>query len=143
MQRKTFLATVNVTYTELDKLLADGWILDPWLNGGKPYRLDAAMVWPLIKFDSQEEKDAQVKARAEEEKRLGEVAASVYPETEEQRKLGPLEDVCDVITVEPTQVAEKYKQGYRVQEVYAKSVTMIRRAEPAKEEPAEEVKKIE
>lgn len=95
------------TFSEVANLLSEGWIMDS-LFESKPIRMDNAVAFPLVLYESEEEKPKEVA---------------------EERRPGPLEDVVEVLNVDSFDVAKKYAEGYRVHEIYAKTVTMIRRTE--------------
>jgi len=92
-------------YEAIKLQLDNGWTLDPILTDGKPYRLDESTVWPLVKFDTEQE-------------------AFQY----NTRKMGEFEDVVEVREVpHGEQVASLVKEGFTVQAIYSKSTIMVKR----------------
>ena len=92
------------TLSRVNSLLANGWELDPRFDS-KPIRLENALVFPLVSYREGEDRLA----------------------VSENKKLGILEDVLDVVLVEPSEVTKWYANGYRVHEIYSKYVAMIKR----------------
>ena len=85
------------------KLMGGGWELDPRFDA-KPIRLENALVFPLVFYNEGEER------------------AII-----ENKRPGILEDVADVVLVEPKEVAKWYNNGYRVHEIYSTKVAMTKR----------------
>lgn len=102
-----FCGDCQIEFDAVSKLLDEGWILDPSLTDGKPYRLENATVWPLVLYESEEEK----------------------PKLIEEEKVGEFDDVVDVKSVEFAEVAGLVKEGYVVQSIYAKNTIMVKRVE--------------
>jgi hypothetical protein len=105
MNRRFILASDQVQLDAATKLMAEGWEIAPEYEG-KPIRLEWSLVFPLVLYESEEERPQPV---------------------EEERKAGEFDDVEDVKSAEFTEVAELKKQGWTVQSLYAKNVLMIKR----------------
>ncbi len=108
MKRQIMLAETQADLNFVGGMLTEGWILDPELTDGKPYRLEANTVWPMILLEEGDVRPAEKKA-------------------------GEFDDVVDVKSAEFQEVAELVRQGYVVQSIYAKNTILIKRA--ALEEP--------
>jgi hypothetical protein len=98
MNRRSFLVTDKVDLEKLDALLLDGWVPE------KAYSTDLSYLLLLV-----------------------------LPEDEdvEEKRPGEFDDVTDVISVEilnNEKIQERFREGYRVHEIYAKNVVMVRRA---------------
>ena len=88
----------------------EGWLLDP-LFDSKPLRLEAAIVFPLVKYESEEEK----------------------PKAVEEVKAGEFDDVDDMKDVPNAEVSDLLKQGYQIQTIYQKNTILLKKKQ--KEEP--------
>ncbi len=102
MKRQIMLAETQADYNFVGGMFAEGWVLEPTLTDGKPYRLDNATVWPLVLY---EEGDAK-------------------PITE---KIGEFDDVEDLKDVPNSDVSELLKQGYKIQTIYQKNTILVKR----------------
>ena len=103
MKREIVLALNQQDLSRIQKLLDEGFVLDPTLTDGKPYRLDEATVWPLILYESEDEK----------------------PKPEQSK--GEFDDVEDLKDVPHSEVGEYLKQGYRIHVIYAKNTVLLKR----------------
>lgn len=98
----------QISTNRVDELLSKGWKFDPRF-GEKPIKIDVAVIFPLVLYEAESELPK--------------------PE-EEEKRVGLLEDVTDVISVDHGAVSDKFREGYRVREIYAAKTVMIRRAIP-------------
>jgi hypothetical protein len=106
MKRQIHLAETQVDYSVVNGLLLGEWVLDPDIYDGRPCRLGNAIVYHLIKYESEEEKPVD--------------------EEIEGRK------VVSIKSVPINEADELLKQGYELKDTYAKAVTLVKYAE---EEP--------
>ena len=100
-------------YRLIDKLLLEGWVLDSTLTSGKPYVLDAVTVWPLVFYESEDEK----------------------PKAIEEVKLSEFSDVEDMKDVPNAEVSDLLKQGYQIQTIYQKNCIMLKRKQKEAPKP--------
>jgi hypothetical protein len=112
LKRNFLLASDQIQLDAATKLLDEGWEFDP-LYEGKPIRLEWSLVFPLILYESDLERDLAVAAQ--------EKAAE---------KTGDLEDVESIVSVDINAADEKLRDGYRVLEAFAKTVTLVKRRQP-------------
>lgn len=105
MKREIVVADDSESMMYVAKLLSEGYVLDPTLTRGTPYLLETSTVWPLVFYETVEERPK--------------------PET----KIGEFDNVVDVIEVQFGGVPDKIKEGYTVQTIYAKAVIMLKRQE--------------
>ena len=108
-ERKIVLARYQDEYDRIPQLLGDGWILDNRIYKGSPMRLEAGIVYHLIKFS---EGELVVMAREKE----------FEPQILSMKKVS-YEEVDALI-----------EQGYTVKDTYAKEVVLVKMG--IKEKPA-------
>jgi len=84
----------------INVLLNEGWILNPSIYGGKPLRLDNAVVYHLIKYTPEE----------------------VF----ELSQVEPEDQIVSVRKVEHEQVDQWIKKGYQVREIYANHTVLVK-----------------
>jgi len=110
LKRQIAKADTAADYLAVSQLLSEGWVLDPILcPDGKPYRLDFTIVWPLVFYESEEEKSQIV-----------------------EEKKGEFDDVVSIVSVDIAEADKYLSQGYTLLDHYAKTVTLVKRK--AKEE---------
>lgn len=100
-ERKIALAFNQKDYDEVVQLLADGWILDPQIYKATPMRLEASVVYHLVKFSEEE-----LAARAKE------------------KELEP--QIQSMVKVPYAEVDALLEQGYTIKDSYAKDVVMVK-----------------
>lgn len=105
MKRIIYRAETEKDYLMVTSYFSEGYVLDPFLTDGKPYRLDSVTIWPLVFYESDAEK----------------------PVVAVEEKKGEFEDVIDVKDATFDKVEELIKQGYTVQSIYAKSTILVKR----------------
>lgn len=113
MKRSVFRAETLQDYECLDELLEKGWVLDPVLTDGKPYRLDALTIWPLVFYEKEEER----------------------PTAMEEMKAGEFDDVVDFKDVPNTDVQLALNEGYVIHAIYQKNTILVRRKTKEVEQP--------
>ena len=111
-ERKIVLAKYQDEYDDVVKLLGEGWIMDNRIYKGSPMRLEASIVYHLIKF-AEEELAAMAK----------------------KKELEP--QILSMKKVSYEEVDELIKQGYTVKDSYAKDVIMQKIGAPIIEETTE------
>jgi len=108
-ERKIVLAKYQDEYNDVVKLLGEGWILDNRIYKGSPMRLEAGIVYHLIKF-SEDELAAMAKKKDFE------------PQILSMKKVSY--DEVDALIA----------QGYTVKDSYAKEVVMVKTGVKEREE---------
>lgn len=108
MNRKFLIASDQVALDKAAELLANGWEFAPEYEG-EPIRLEWSLVFPLVLYESEEERPKAVV---------------------EERNPGEFEDVDSIISVDINAADEKLCDGYRVLEAFAKTVTLVKRRKP-------------
>ena len=108
-ERKIVLAFNQKDYDEVVKLLADGWILDPNIYKATPMRLEAMVVYHLVKFSEEE-----LAARARE------------------KDLEP--QIQSMVKVPYAEVDALLEQGYTIKDSYAKDVVMVKTGAPKRDD---------
>jgi len=109
LKRQLLLTVTQEEYSKIPLLMSQGWLIDPQLAGDRPIKLDHALVWPLVLYETSEE-----------------VPKPVLPE----EKPGEFDDVTDVKSLDHAQVAEYIAKGYRVHEIFQKNVIVTLRGKP-------------
>lgn len=102
MKRALIYAQTQLDYDTLKEYLIKGWVLDPALTDGKPYRLENNTVWPLILYESEEEK----------------------PKPE--MKQGEFDSVIDVVDSPHAEVKDWVAKGYVVHAIYATKTILVK-----------------
>jgi hypothetical protein len=106
LKRQIVKADTAADYLAVSQFLSEGWVLDPILcPDGKPYRLDFAIVWPLVFYESEEEK----------------------PQIMEEKKAGEFDDVESIVSVDIAEADKYLSQGYTLLDHFAKTVTLVKR----------------
>lgn len=109
MKRQTILATNFEEYELVDTKLDDGWVLDPTLTDGKPYRLENVTVWPLVLYESEDEK----------------------PKPVSELKVGEFDDVGSLRDVPNADVDGLLKDGYVIYQIFSKNTILLKRSPKA------------
>ena len=111
MKRLLIWASNQANLDAVQTLLTNGYELDP--EYAKPIHMELALVYPLVLYESDYER-----AVADEAKEKAE------------RKPSELEDVDSIVSVDINLADEKLRDGYRVLEAFAKTVTLVKRRKP-------------
>jgi len=105
MKRLLLVAQIQAEYTVVQTYLDKGWQLNPlFVSDSKPYRLDTSTVWPLILYESEDEKPT--------------------PEF----KPGEFDDVTDIKEASHNEVGQWIAKGYMVQRIDAKQTVLVLRS---------------
>lgn len=99
MKRVFLLAETQTDYANILTHFKEGFVLDPEL---KLIKLDNATVWPLIQYESEEEKPK--------------------PET----KQGEFDSVTDVVDSPHAEVKDWVAKGYVVHAIYATKTILVK-----------------
>ena len=108
-ERKIVQAITQRDYDQVVQLLGDGWILDTRIYDGRPMRLEAAIVYHLVKFSEEE------------------LAALAY-----EKLLEP--QILSMVKVPYAEVDALLEQGYTVKDSYAKDVVMVKIGAPERDD---------
>ena len=100
MERRIWFCTEQPAFNEVNRLLEQGWVLDPVLGY---IRIDIGVVYHLVKY---EEGDEPVEA---------------------EEPAGKFNGVVSVRSVPLNEVDELLAEGYEVVELYAKTATLVKR----------------
>jgi len=103
MERRIWFCTDQPAFNEVNRLLEQGWVLDPDIYDGRPIRLENSVVYHLVKYEEGEEP------------------------VEAEGPAGKFDGVVSVRSVPLNEVDELLAEGYEVVELYAKTATLIKR----------------
>lgn len=112
MKHILVFANDQVGFDKANGCMAEGWELDPRFDG-KPLRMDAAVVFPLVLYESEEER----------------------PKPFEEVRKGEFDDVVSMRDVANGDVDGLLKEGYVIHSIYAKNTILLKRGvlEPVSE----------
>ena len=108
-ERKFVLAITQKDYDEVAQLLGQDWVLDNRISEGRPTRLDAGIVYHLVKFS---EEELEILAREKEQE----------PQVQSVKK------------VPYDQVDEMLKKGYTIRDTYATHAIMVKTGAPERDD---------
>lgn len=114
MKRQLLLTVTQEEYSKIPELMADGWLVDPILAGDRPIKLDHALVWPLVYYESSDE---------------------VPKPPEPVVKPGEFADVIASKDVQHVDVEDYVKEGFEVFNIFQKNVIMVKRKPKTSPQP--------
>lgn len=96
-ETKIVMCTIQNNFNAVNSHMQNGWAINPYISGGKPLRLEHAVVYHLIKFSP-----------------------------EEIAGLNQKEQIVSVKSVDLNEVDALLEQGYVVKELYAKNAVLVK-----------------
>jgi len=90
-------------YDVVNNAFEAGWVLDPDMYGGKPVRLENAVIYHLVQYESEDEK----------------------PVVEEEIE----QEIISIQSVPINEADRLVQAGYVLKDTFAKTVTLVKYAE--------------